>query len=130
MSDFLNPAPAPAPDTLEFWEAGKAGRFLLKYCRDCDRPHWYPRAICPFCFSAEAEWREASGRGKIYSFAYMRRAAAPYVIAYVTLDEGPTMMTNIINADPSTLATGQAVEIAFRPSDGEWQVPLFSCVPA
>ena len=61
--------------------------------------HHYPRAICPFCFSDKTEWSEASGKGTIYTYSVMRRAPVPYAIAYVTLDEGPTMMTNIVDCD-------------------------------
>lgn len=128
MSDFLNPEPIPAPDTAAFWEGAREGRFLLKQCRSCGKPHWYPRQLCPFCFSVDTEWLEASGKGEIYSFCYMRKAAAPYVLAYVTLDEGPTMMTNIVNADIEGLHTGQRVEVDFRNSAGEWAVPLFRTV--
>lgn len=125
MADFINPEPTPAPDTMPFWEAAREGRFLIKTCTSCGRAHWYPRALCPFCFSAETEWVEASGKGEIYSYSFMRRAAAPYIIAYVTLEEGPTMMTNIVDADIADIRTGQKVEVVFRKSDGDWLVPLF-----
>ena len=56
-------------------------------------------AFCPYCFSDKLEWKQASGKGKIYTFSVMRRAPEPYVIAYVTLDEGVSMMTNIVDCD-------------------------------
>ena len=71
------PAPSPTPETEAFWSAAKEGKFMLRRCTACGKAHWYPRAICPFCMSDRAEWMEASGRGKIYTFSVMRRAPEP-----------------------------------------------------
>ena len=68
-----------------------------KHCNACGKPHWYPRVVCPLCGSDDVEWREASGRGEVYSFSVVRRMGEPYVLAFVTLEEGPTVMTNIVD---------------------------------
>ena len=81
--------------------------------------------MCPLCFSSNTEWRNGSGKGSIYTYSPMRRADPPFVLAYVTLEEGPTMLTNIVDCDPDQLAIGQAVELLFRPSTGEYPIPLF-----
>ncbi|MCV9938826.1 OB-fold domain-containing protein [Boseaceae bacterium BT-24-1] len=101
------------PETKAFWSELAEGRFKLCYCRACERAHWYPRAICPHCASPETEWRAASGQGTIYSYSIARTAAEPFAIAYVTLAEGPTMMTNIVGSDFAEIAIGKPVEIAF-----------------
>ncbi len=119
------PSPIPTEDTKPFWEAAAEGRFLIKRCLACERVHWYPRTLCPFCFSERTEWQPASGRGVIYSYSVMRRATPPYVVAFVTLDEGPTMLTNIVACDPDSLCIGQKVSVVFRPTDGEFMVPVF-----
>lgn len=119
------PSPAPNPDTQVFWDAAKEGRFLVKFCNDCGKAHWYPRAVCPLCFSSNTEWRAGSGKGTLYTYSPMRRADPPFVLAYVTLEEGPTMLTNIVDCDPDQLAIGQAVELLFRPSTGDYPIPLF-----
>jgi uncharacterized protein len=69
---------------------------------------------------------EASGQGTIYSYSVFRRAPIPYAIAYVTLAEGPTMMTNIVDCDLDTIRIGQAVRLAFKPTDGGPPVPMFA----
>jgi uncharacterized OB-fold protein len=56
----------------------------------------------------------------------MRRAPVPYAIAYVTLAEGVTMMTNIVDCDLDGIRIGQAVKVVFKPSDGGPSVPMFS----
>jgi uncharacterized OB-fold protein len=120
------PAPPVSPETKPFWDAAAAGRLLLKRCEACREPHYYPRAICPFCGSDRTTWLEASGGGAIYSYSVFRRAPVPYAIAYVTLDEGPTMMTNIVDADLDALRIGQRVRVRFTPTDGGPPVPTFA----
>ena len=104
------PAPPTNPEIEHYWNAAKEDRLLVKKCNSCGEFHFYPRAICPFCFSDQTEWVQASGRGKIYTYSVMRRAPVPYAIAYVTLAEGPTMMTNIVECDFDALEIGQDVE--------------------
>jgi uncharacterized OB-fold protein len=120
------PAPPVNPETKPFWDAAATGKLLIKRCAACGEKHYYPRAICPFCGSDRTEWLETSGRGIVYSFSVFRRAPIPYAIAYVTLDEGPTMMTNIVDADLDAIRIGQAVRVAFTPTDGGPPVPMFT----
>jgi len=56
----------------------------------------------------------------------MRRAPVPYAIAYVTLAEGPTMMTNLVDCDLDAIKIGQAVKLVFKPSEGGSPVPMFT----
>ena len=86
------PAPEANPETRPFWEAATAGRLLIGKCKSCGKPQYYPRAICPLCGSDATEWVPASGRGAVYSYSVMRRVPVPYALAYVTLEEGVTMM--------------------------------------
>ena len=122
------PAPKPNPETTAYWEAAAQGKLLIKHCRNCDRLHFYPRTLCPFCFSDRTEWQEAKGRGTIYTYTVMRREKVPYAIGYVTLDEGVTMMTNIVDCPFDAIKVGQAVKVVFKPSDGGPPVPM--CTPA
>lgn len=117
-------APTPTPETERLWTAAEHGVLLIKRCGSCGKAHWYPRMLCPFCHGAEVEWTEASGKGVIYSFSVMHRAVIPYVVAYVTLAEGPTMMTNIVGARFESLVIGQPVTVTFVPTDGP-PVPCF-----
>jgi uncharacterized OB-fold protein len=125
-NDALQFLTAAQPESLPFWEASAKGRFLLPHCTACHRAHWYPRAMCPLCGSASVEWREASGRGTVYSVSVVRRANPPYALAYVTLDEGPTMLTNIVDCDLDSVAIGQAVKVVLRARPDGVAVPLFT----
>jgi uncharacterized OB-fold protein len=126
MAERKIAAPQPNPETKPFWDAAARGVLLVKRCAACGEAHHYPRALCPFCFSAETRWEEASGKGKIYSYSVMRRTAEPYAIAYVTLAEGPTMLTNIVDCDLDAIRIGQAVRVVFKPSEGGPPVPMFA----
>lgn len=120
------PAPVVYPETQAFWDAAAQGQLLVKRCADCGEHHHYPRSLCPFCFSDRTQWREAAGTGIVYSYSVMRRAEVPYVIAYVALDEGVTMMTNIVGCDPDEVRIGQRVKVRFVASDGGPPVPMFA----
>ena len=112
-------------ETEAYWEGTAQGKLLLKRCCSCGETHFYPRAICPHCLSSDTEWFEASGKGKIYSYSIMRRAKIPYVMAYVTLDEGITMMTNIVESDFGDVAVDKAVEVTFRKTESDHSLPVF-----
>jgi uncharacterized protein len=125
------PAPVVSPETETFWSATAAGRLLLPRCRACGTTVWYPRGLCPACGATDPDWVEASGRGTIYSFTVIHRGegayreAGPYVVAYVELDEGPRMLTNVIDADPASLRVGQPVRVVFHDTDAGNALPRF-----
>jgi uncharacterized OB-fold protein len=119
------PAPAVTPETRPFWDAAAEGRLVIKGCSSCGQAHHYPRPICPFCGRDATEWRAASGRGTVYSYSVFRRAPIPYAIAYVTLEEGVTVMTNIVDCDLDAIRIGQPVAVVFKPTDGGPPVPMF-----
>ena len=114
------------PEIKRVFEAAEHGKLLVPRCNACGKSHWYPRAICPHCFSQDLAWNEASGRGTIYSFSVMRRAEVPYAMAYVTLEEGPTMMTNIVDCDLDGIKIGQRVTLKFVPTENGPPVPMFT----
>ena len=122
------PAPPMNPEVQPFFDAAAQGKLLVKRCIACGESHHYPRAICPYCGSDRTEWKEASGRGVVYSWSVLRRVPQPYALAYVTLAEGPTMMTNIVDCDLDKIRIGQNVKVVFKPTDGGPPVPMFTIV--
>lgn len=114
--------------TEPYWNAAKQGVLRIKRCTACSKVHFYPRALCPYCLS-DTEWIDASGLGTIYSVTVTRKAGPiAYALAYVTLDEGVSMLTNIVDCDLDTLRIGDRVKLCFKPADGENQVPMFTPV--
>ena len=116
------PPPNPNLETQRFWDATAEGRLELPRCDNCGHVVWYPRQRCDQCGSTSVTWFEASGRGTVYSCTVTRRipgswrAAAPFVLAYVELEEGPRVVTNIVGCDPETVHIGQAVQAVFDPT--------------
>lgn len=119
-------SPQPNPETEAFWLAAENGKLMIGSCRSCSKVHWYPRAICPHCFSDQTELKEASGKGEVYSYSVMKRAKISYAIAYVTLAEGPKMMTNIVDTDLDAIEIGQAVKVVFKETEDGPPVPMFT----
>ncbi len=124
-------APRPTPDDAPFWEALGQSRLVLPRCRRCGTHIWYPRGFCPSCYSPEVDWVEASGRGTVYSYTVSTRGVgpwaerAPYVIAYVELEEGPRILSNLVGVDPGEVRIGQSVRAVVE-FDGEAPALRFS----
>ena len=126
MSDHKYPAPAPNAETEVFWTAAKLGKFLIKRCKECKEPHYFPRALCPFCLG-DTDWEESSGEGVIYTYTITRRSpTGPFSLGYVTLKEGPTIYTNFVDCDFDKLKIGARVKVVFKETEGEAPLPLFA----
>ncbi len=124
------PAPVVNAETRPFWDATRDGQLLLPRCKACELVIWYPRAFCPECSSFDIEWINASGRGTIYSFTINRRGQGDYrdlayVLAYVELEEGPRILTNVVECDPEQVKVGQQVEVVFHPTPNGVALPRF-----
>jgi uncharacterized OB-fold protein len=124
-------APRATPETQPYWDATAAGRLDLPKCRPCDQVFFYPRSSCPRCGSTDLEWVTCSGKGRLHTYVVSHRPApgfpVPTVIAVVELDEGPRMMTNLVDADPEALELDMPVEVRFEQRTGT-AVPVFAPV--
>jgi hypothetical protein len=124
--------PTPDNDTAPFWDAAKDGRFLLRRCLDCGASYFYPRPFCPKCWSEHVDWVEASGRAVLYTYSVVAvndlppfHERVPYVAAVVELEEGPRVMTNVVDCELDALRVGMAVEVTFRPLNDDITIPVF-----
>jgi hypothetical protein len=95
-------------------------------------PYFPPRPFCPSCACRKVTSFKASGKGKLYSYVINHRPAAPgftpsYAIAAVELDEGPRMMSNIVNCPqtPEALELDMRLEVAFEKLDDKITLPMF-----
>jgi uncharacterized OB-fold protein len=121
------PAPHHYSENEAFWAAANEGTLLIKHCRACERPHWYPREICPFCGSDDTEWRPSGGLGSIYSLSVVQsRSAPPLGLAYVALDEGVTLLTNIVDCDLAEVNIDDRVRLVFKRADDGQAIAMFT----
>lgn len=125
------------PLTKPFWDAAKEDRLVLPRCTDCNRVHWYPRWICPFCHSTNIVWEAGSGVGYIHTFAVQHRAfggwaeETPFVTAYIDLAEGDRMFTVLRGVDPTkpeSIKIGAKVQIEFEPASADVHIPFWRVV--
>jgi len=139
LGPFADPAstpyagskPVPTPETRHFWDGCKHGRLLLQRCRETGRAYFPPRPFSPYTGSRDVEIFEASGRAVLYSYVIHHREVPgfkpPYAIAVVELEEGPRMMTNIVECaqTPEALLLDMKLEVTFRCIDEEISLPVF-----
>lgn len=124
-------APKPTPETQRYWDATAEGRLDLPKCRPCDQVFFYPRSSCPQCGSTDLEWVTCSGRAQLHTYVISHRPApgfpVPTVIAVVELEEGPRMMTNLVDveATPEALELDMPLEVRFEQRKGA-AVPVFA----
>jgi uncharacterized OB-fold protein len=119
---YAKPLPVPSPETQYFWAGAKKHELWIPFCRPCEASYWYPRDFCPRCGSRDVEWRQSSGKGRVYTFAVHYRAfhpgwneETPYVTALIDLEDGVRIFSNLVGveADPKALACEMPVEAVF-----------------
>jgi uncharacterized OB-fold protein len=129
--------PKPTPDTQMYWDKAKEGELWIPKCGACGHVFFHPRSLCPKCGSNDVSWIQASGRGKVESFVINHTPAAgyedevPYAIAFVKLEEGPRLTSNILGVaqNPEAIFIGLDVEVTFE-QRGDISLPQFRAVPA
>jgi len=136
VSELTHPLPYASWETRGWWEGAGRGELVIQRCGDCGTVQHKPRGLCVTCLSDRIDHVVASGRGLVHTFTVTHqnqmpafRDACPYVLAYVELEEGPRVLTNIVGVDPADVTIGQQVVADFATStrnDGEaFAVPRF-----
>jgi uncharacterized OB-fold protein len=116
------PRPVPTPTNVSrpFWEGTKQGKLLLQRCRACGTHQYYPRPVCMRCMSRELEWKEASGRGTVYSYTVTHlppegfEGREPYVLVSVDLAEGARMLGTLLDVAPDAVRIGMPVRATYE----------------
>jgi len=131
---FHKPLPVPQPESEFYWTKARHHELWLRECCDCRKIYFYPRDICPECFSRRTTWIQSSGKGTLHTFAIVHRAASPafqedvpYIIAIVELEGGSRIPTNLvgIEPDPEKIKVGMAVEVTYDDVSEEITLPKF-----
>jgi uncharacterized OB-fold protein len=129
---FSRPRPALDSETRPYWEAAGRGELVIQRCGACGVLRHRPRALCPACLSDDVSFVRASGRGRVHTYTVTHqnqappfRDALPYVLAYVDLDEGVRLLTNIVGCRPEEVSVGLPVQVEFADRADDIAIPLF-----
>ncbi len=132
MSERQRPLPEIQPFSKPFWDGASAHKLLIQHCCDCDSLIFYPRRECPECWSTNLDWKQSSGKATLYSYSITYEGVEeifaddlPIILAWVDLEEGIRMTTNIIDCEPDDVYIGMELEVAFRPLTDEVTLPFF-----
>ncbi len=134
ITEYKKPLPLPAnPElTKPFWEAAKRHELVLPRCQKCGHFFWYPRQVCPVCLSPELEWAVVSGKGRLHTFTVVRQPAnpafnndVPYIYAVVQLNEGPMMISNLVECSVEDAKVDMPVTVVFDEVTAEWTLVKF-----
>jgi uncharacterized protein len=130
MSDNTNTRALPQPPGAIFETFLRAGDFRLQSCTACGKQIFFPRTICHYCGCGDLEWRQASGRGIVYSTTTVRQKAergGDYNVAIVELEEGARMLSRVEGVPPSEIRIGMPVTAVISETNG---TPLVVFRPA
>ena len=126
------PLPVVTEESRPFWEGCQKGKLLLQYCGSCQQYQFYPRLYCMQCGSVELQWVQASGYGVIYSYTIIHQNKSPefvhetpYNVAIVQLEEGPRMLSNIVDIEPVGLQVELPVTVVFDQTTDSITLPRF-----
>jgi uncharacterized protein len=131
---YSKPLPRPlSPEvTRPFWEAAKRHELVIPRCTICDHLFFYPRSECPRCLSNHLEWMQASGRGRLHTYTVVYQPAnaafrddTPYIYAVVQLDEGPRMVSNVVQCEIDAVRVDMPLEAIFDDVTPEWTLVKF-----
>ena len=125
------PRPEPSELTAEFWEAARRHVLVRPRCNACGRSFFVPQAVCTHCLSDDWTYEPSSGRGSVYSATIGHRAPfpgieAPFHLAVIDLDEGWSMLSNVVNAGDGPVAIGTRVRVHWLDVDEDYALPLFT----
>ncbi len=121
MAEYTKPLPDLENDlTRPYWDYLKQHDFRLQRCKKCGHIRFPALPVCTDCLSPETEWVPMSGKGRVYSFVRFQQLyhkgwedEIPYNVAYVLLDEGIGLITNLVNVSDEDMTIDMPVEIVY-----------------
>jgi len=138
MKAYLDFSKGPLPDVEDyegapFWEGTRQGKISFPKCQNCNRFHWYPCTLCPFCHSPNIKWQELTSQAKLFTWSYVNWNLAvagirePYIMALVEFEEAPELYltTDLVECRPEDIHIGMQLEVVFQRVNDRLTMPLF-----
>lgn len=119
-------------ENAPYWRSAREHSLKLPYCADCSRFFYPVQSRCPRCLGSELDWRKVSGRGRVYSWINVHQvyhpsfeSLVPYITAVVELEEGPRLVTNIVNCESGRIKVGLKVRVVYKDLNDECALVQF-----
>jgi uncharacterized OB-fold protein len=132
MTTPVYPQPTLTSTNAPLIEGWRRGELMLQHCNACHAVIFFPRHMCPTCWSVDIEWKRSSGRGKIVSYSHVYShvtppfsAEAPTILAEIVLDDGGAMLARVISNEPASIASNMRVELLPMPEAARYPLPTF-----
>ena len=136
MSERFFPDGMPPPlangTTLPWWQAAAEHRLVVQRCTACEHTRLPPAPICPECRATDADWKEVSGRGEVYTYTTVHRPIAadqtlPFFVAVIALEDsgGVRIISNLVDVTPEELEIGMPVELVWEDMSADLAIPRF-----
>jgi len=126
MQNYTKPLPLIDERSKPFWDAAKHHLIQLPQCKTCENIRTQFEDFCPKCGSELFIWKTLSGNGTIWSHCVFHQKYfpefakdLPYGVIMVELDEGPRLISNIVNQGQAQLKVGLRVKAYFEDVTGE-----------
>ena len=117
---YQKPLPAISSLNKPYWDGLRNRELKFQKCDGCGKIWAPPAPLCPICWSRKFTWTRLSGRGRVSSWVvfhqpYFRsfEADIPYNVAEVELDEGPRLLTNLVDVSNDAICLNLPVEVVF-----------------
>ena len=137
MREYQKPLPEINDENRPHWEAAKNRELVLQKCLDCGQFRYPPAPICPHCLSLNSEWAKVSGRGRVYTWTIFHQVYhpafkddVPYNVAVIKLEEGPQLLSNVVDCHNEDIYMDMPVEVVFEAVTEEVTLPKFRRVKA
>ncbi len=131
-SQYMKPLPRPQALDMPYWEGLKKRELRMQKCSDCGHIWFPPAPGCPKCLSTNYEWAKLSGKGKVWSWSifyqvYYKSFAdeIPYNVIQVQVEEGPIMISNMVECKNEDIKCDMPVEIVFDDVTEQVTLPKF-----
>lgn len=105
--------------TRPFWDGAKRHELMVYKCLNCGKSYW-PAIHCAACDNPRMEWVKASGKGEVFSFTVIHQAPPnwsadiPYNVSWIKLNEGPVLISRMVECKNEDIHIGMPVEVVFE----------------
>jgi uncharacterized OB-fold protein len=131
MSEYKKQLPEITPTDKPFWDAAKRHELVAYRCLNCGT--FYSQVTeCVACDKPKMGWVNVSGKGEVYTFGIYHqlyhpgwKEEIPYNVSWIKLNEGPLLISNVIECKNENLHIGMPVEVVFDDITEEVTLPKF-----